>query len=490
MREGVARKAIARQLRIDVKTVRAIVRRGALEKVKERKDKVCVDDALLERLYADCKGYCQRMHEILTEEHNIDIGYSTLTRLLRDKGLGVDPKRRAAHVPDMPGEEMQHDTSEHEVRVGGVKRKLISSGLYLRYSKMRYVRFYRRFNRFVMKCFLDEALRHWGYCARSCIIDNTHLAILIGSGPRATMNPEMVAFAENFGFTWNAHEIGHANRKAGTERNFYTMETNFLPGRTFSSFEDLNAQAVEWATVRYAKRPQAKTKLIPLELFETEKNHLLKLPAYIAAPYLPLPRRIDQYGYCSFDGNFYWVPESVTAKTITVLEYAHQLCIMDGTREVARYEIAADGVKNAMIVPPGHEASVRGAPKNRKLGCEQEEKRLRELGESVAGYLDMAKTPDSGVRQYPAFIRSLFALSRQLGGSLFRGAVQRALDYRVFDRNALVRIAQLIVTADMHSQAAQTSDVPEEFKTRCAFLEGQFSQENDIDYNQLTEGTV
>jgi transposase len=488
-RQGVARKAIARQLHLDVKTVRAIVRADCVREPAGRSNRISVDGTLLERLYRDCSGYVERMHEILTEEHGVDIGYSTLTRLVRAHGLGAAPKKRACHVPDVPGEEMQHDTSVHMVRIGGVKQKLISSGIYLRYSKMRYVRFYRRFNRFVMKCFLDEALRHWGYCARTCIIDNTNLAVLIGSGQRASMNPEMVAFAANYGFTWKAHEIGHANRKAGTERNFYTVETNFLPGRTFGSLEDLNAQAIEWATVRFAQRPQAKTKLIPVELFETEKSALLKLSDYIDAPYLPFPRRVDEYGYCSFDGNFYWVPESVSSKNVTMLQYSHHLRIMDGTFEAARYEIAADGVKNQMIVPPGHEAAPRGVPKNRKLGCDQEEKRLREQGDTVGIYLDMAKAPENGVKQCPAFIRGLYALSRQLGPSLFHMAVQRALDYRVFDRAALERIAYQIIKTDVDA-AFPINDTPQEYRSRSAYLEGQFSRENDIDYSQLAEGTV
>ncbi len=429
------------------------------------------------------------MHEILTEEYGIGIGYSTLTRLVRAYGFGVEPKKRAGHVPDVPGEEMQHDTSVHKVKIGGVTHTLISSGIYLRYSKMRYVFFYRRINRFVMKCFLDEALRHWGYCARTCIIDNTSLAILYGSGPSAVFCPEMIGFANNYGFIWKAHAIGHANRKAGTERNFYTVETNFLPGRTFGSLEDLNAQAIEWATERFAQRPQAKTKLIPVELFENEKSVLIKLPDYIEAPYLPFTRRVDEYGYCSFDGNFYWVPESVSSKNVTVLQYSHHLRIMDGTREAARYEIAADGVKNQMIVPPGHKTAPQGVPKNRKLGCEQEEKRLREMGDTVGSYLDMAKTAENGVKQCPAFIRGLYALSRQIGPSLFLMAVKRALDYRVFDRAALGRIAHQIIKTDVDA-AFPINDTPQEYRSRSAYLEGQFSRENDIDYSQLAEGTV
>lgn len=486
-RQGVNRKAIARQLRIDVKTVRAILRSEDEQRAyKQRDDRIVVDDALLDKLYIDCGGYLQRMHELLTEEHGIEIGYSTLTRLVRRKKHADESLGRSCRYPDMPGEEMQHDTSVHMVRINGVKQKLISSGIYLRYSKMRYVRFYRRFNRFVMKCFIDEALRHWGYCARYCIIDNTNLAVFTGTGSSAIINQEMASFADNYGFIWKAHGLGHANRKAGKERNFYTVETNFLPGRTFTSLEDLNRQAIEWATVRYAKRPLSKTKLIPCELFETEKNSLIKLPEFISAPYLPHRRLVDQYGYCSFDGNYYWIPETVASHEVTVLQYASHLRIMDGTREVQRYDLPAEGVKNELIVPKGHSPQNRYVPKNRKLGCGQEEVRLRELGETVAAYLDMVKR--DGIRQFPAFVRKLYSLLKMLGQSLFIDTLDRAFTYRVNDYAALERIARQIVLADTVQEAVATPDMPPaDYCSRPAYCDGRFTRENDIDYDQPIE---
>lgn len=481
------RKEIARLVQIDVKTVRKILADQLRNEPAARKDRIVINEKLLEELYRDCKGYRQRMHELLTEEHGIPIGYSSFTRLLRDKGIGVKHKARSCHVPDVPGEEMQHDTSEHKVRIGGVQRKVISSGLYLRYSKMRYVLFYRRFNRFTMKCFFDEALRHWGYLAPTCIIDNTHIAILYGSGSSAVMCPEMIGFAGNYGFSWKAHAICHADRKAGAERNFHTVETNFLTGRTFDSLEDMNAQAIQWATVRYAKRPQAKTKLIPAMLFETEKSALIKLPDYVSAPSMEHHRLVDEYGYVSFDGNFYHVPQSLTRRTVVVVQYAHSLAIMDGITEAVRHAIAADGVKNEKIAEPGHAPLPRYAPKNRKLGCEHEEKNFREMGEVFSGYLDMAIKTESGVRQRPAFIRALYGLSKRLGPSLLERALKRALLYKVFDISAIERIAAQIIAINdgPDTLLGGGGDATEDYQKRPTYHEGLYTEENPFDYTQL-----
>ena len=132
--------------------------------------------------------------------------------------------------PDEPGVEMQHDTSDYQVKLSGQRTKVIASLLYLRYSKCRYLKFYRVFNRFAMKCFLHEALMYWEHAPSKCIIDNTNLARLRGSGSRAVIVPEMAAFSKQYGFEFICHEIGHSNRKAGNERSFWSVETSFLPG--------------------------------------------------------------------------------------------------------------------------------------------------------------------------------------------------------------------------------------------------------------------
>jgi hypothetical protein len=92
----------------------------------------------------------QRAHEKLAEEEGVRIPYPTLTRKLRALGLGAPREERCARVPDEPGAEMRHDTPVYEILLGGQRARLIASLLCLRYSKRRYLKFYRAFNRFKM----------------------------------------------------------------------------------------------------------------------------------------------------------------------------------------------------------------------------------------------------------------------------------------------------------------------------------------------------
>jgi len=86
-----------------------------------------------------------------------------------------------------------------------------------------------------------------GSCPR-CIIDNTSVMVAHGSGLDAQIAPEMEAFGKTFGMSFVPHWTGHAYRKSRVERNFLYAENNFLAGRTFTGWHDLNQRAQKWCS--------------------------------------------------------------------------------------------------------------------------------------------------------------------------------------------------------------------------------------------------
>jgi hypothetical protein len=481
-KQGMAEREISRRLELGRNTVGRVLALGGAMPVVKRREKVALDPELLRRLYAECGGWRERVHEKLCEEAGVAIPYPTLTRKLRALGIGTVRKERCARVPDEPGVEMQHDTSSYPVLLGDARVRLIASVLYLRYSKRRYLKFYRAFNRFKMKCFFHEALTFWGYAARDCIIDNTNLARLRGTGADALIVPEMEVFGKQYGFRFRCHEIGHANRKAGEERSFWTVETNFLPGRIFQSLEDLNAQALEWATVRLEHRSQGKARLIPAKAFEHERCFLLELPPHLSAPYLLHERDTDQYGYVALGGNYYWVP-GTKRETVKALEYADRLRLCLGTECVAEYPLPAEGVRNAQFSPPGQPAPP-GNANNRKQPTQEEEKRLRTMAPGVDAYLTFALKPQ-GIPRH-RFLRELFVLSREMTASLFIQTVERALRYRIADIATLRRIAQLFLSQG--EPLLPNPSVDEDFRDRDAYRQGHLTDAPDFSpYDNMLE---
>lgn len=209
---GLSVRQIARRLDVSRNTVKEVIAQQGAPPQRTPVDPP-VDPELLRALYEQCQGRAQRVYEELREKHGVDVPYSSVTRWLRQLGISHRPEPRCARVPDEPGGEFQHDTSPYVIELGGQPVTLQASMLYLRYSKRRYLRFYRAFNRFKMKCFFHQALMHWGYSAPLCIIDNTNLARLRGLGKNAVIVPEMEAFGRQLGFAFRCHERGHSDRK-------------------------------------------------------------------------------------------------------------------------------------------------------------------------------------------------------------------------------------------------------------------------------------
>jgi transposase len=479
--EGMSVREISRRLHVSRQTVEVIIAQKGQMPQPVRATKNEIDPDLLRRLYVECAGWIQRLHEKLAEEHGIQVKYSTLTRMLRQLGISTSQEVRCARVPDEPGAEMQHDTTIYQVKLGDQTARLVATILYLRYSKRRYLKFYRTFNRFQMKCFLYEALTYWGYAAALCIIDNTNLARLRGTGAQAVIVAEMEVFAKQCAFLFVCHEKGHPDRKAGEERSFWTTETNFLPGRSFPDLEDLNRQALEWATVRMEHRPQTKAAIIPAKAFEHECRYLTKLPAHLPAPYKVLSRGTDQYGFMAFDGNYYWVP-GTKCEEVKVLQYSNRLRIYLARAFLAEYPLPADGVHNQRFSPPDLPPPAH-QPRHRTLPAHEEEKRLRALAPEVSAYLDFA-LGTKGVQRH-AFLRRLLTLSQKMPAALFIQSVQRAHHYRITNLESVERIALLYLREN--DAELPLADVDESFLQRAAYQEGSLTDLPDLSIYQEPE---
>lgn len=480
--EGMGVRELSRRMGLSHNTVEAIIEQKGEMPYRTRKDKLRIDADLLRRLYGECGGWVQRVHERLVEEEKVEVGYPTLTRMLREQGISKSQEARCDRVPDEPGAEFQHDTTLYQVKLGDKLVRVVASVLYLRYSKRRYLKFYRAFNRFKMKCFLHEALTFWGYAAAQCIIDNTNLARLRGMGSHAVMVPEMEAFGKQYGFRFICHEKGHANRKAGEERSFWTVETNFLPGRGFQSLEDLNQQALQWSTVRLENRPQGKARLIPAKAFEHERGYLIKLTPHLPPPYLVHHRGTDEYGYCSLHGNYYWVP-GTKRDEVKVLEYSDRMKIYRGGECLAEYPLPPDGVKSGRFSPQG-QPKPRYRPHNCRQPTQQEESRLRAMAESVSAYLDFALKP-KGIERH-GLVRKLFALSQKVTPALFIRSIERAHKYRITSLATIERIAFLFMSQG--ADRLPCVEIDEGFQEREAYLQGQLTDQPDLSiYENMLE---
>ncbi len=176
--QGLGTRAIKKALKISRGAVKKVIRSQSREPppiVRAMKAEPYRDEIL--ELYTTCKGNWARVHEELLAQ-GAELSYSALTAFCRREGIGVTPKIPAGSYPFEPGQEMQHDTSQHQVRIGGKDRKVQTAAAVLCYSRMIFIQFYPRFRRFECKSFLTEALRYFRGACGVVLIDNTHVVVL------------------------------------------------------------------------------------------------------------------------------------------------------------------------------------------------------------------------------------------------------------------------------------------------------------------------
>jgi transposase len=479
---GESNRSIARKIGIDRKTVSAIISSPEITPLNSSESSIKIDEGLLREVHASCGGWIQRTHEVLSENEGIEISYSALTKRCRDLGLSRRQQaktKRFEHVDMEPGEEMQHDTSPYNIYFGEVRTAVVASVIYLRYSKRFYLKFYLSFKRYQMKCFIHEALTHFGGSAKTCIIDNTNLARHAGAGYSALISSEMEYFSRRYGFEFICHEIKHSNRKAGNERAFWTTETNFLPGRTFKNLDDMNAQAFEWATVRMYRKPNSKTRLIPAETFVYEKPWLEPLIEHMPAPTQPHSRKIDRYGYIPFQGNHYWVPGK-DRFDVKVIEFPTMIRITRSLETLVEYSKASQDVRGESFKPDGVVTEKRLSTRHSSI--EREKESLNGKGGSTPEYVTFILSEAKGVRKMN-FIRSLHSFSKHVSDDLFEKTVARALHYRIIDMDVVESIASrtlgLVIPADIDTS------VDDELMDRLSYRDGSISEEPDLNQYQL-----
>jgi transposase len=432
--KGVSKREIARVLEISRVAVRKVLRSNSTEVPElQRSEKAEPYRQQILELFGKCKGNLVRVHEELIAS-GAEMSYPALTAFCRRHGIGQTPPVASGQYHFEPGEETQHDTSPHDIELAGKKHKVQTASAVLCYSRMLFFQCYPTFQRFDCKVFLTDALRYFSGATERVMIDNTHVVVLRGTGRDMVPVPEMAGFAERFGFHFVAHEVGHANRSARVERPFWFIETNFLAGRTFSSWEDLNNQARLWCdkvNSTYKKHIRA----VPRELFAAERLHLKPLPAWIPEVYRLQQRLVDIEGYIAVRTNRYSVPLEWIGRRVEVRETRDKVEIQLDARHMITHRRIADAEHQRVMLaehrPPRGQRGSRPDP-------HPEEKAIVTAAPELADYVTGLKQRSR--KAVTLALRQLLRLVREYPREPLLGAVREAARYGLYDLDRLERM--------------------------------------------------
>ena len=441
-RKGAGTRQIAKALRVSRSAVKKVIRsESTVAPLMIRAEKAEPYRQTILDLFASCQGNLARVHEELLAD-GAQLSYPTLTAFCRRQMIGQKPKLPAGQYHFEPGQETQHDTSPHDVKMNDQLRRVQTASAVLCYARMLFFQFYPTFQRFDCKVFLTEALTYFGGATKTMMIDNTHVVVLRGTGRDMIPVPEMAAFAERYGFEFQAHKIGDANRSGRVERPFRFIEKNFLAGRKFNDWNDLNQQARIWCDKvngTYKKHIRA----VPRELFAVERPHLKPLPVWVPEVYRLHHRIVDVEGYVTVQTNRYSTPVDWIGRQVEVRETKDRIEIQYGPRRSVCHVRVIDPIGRRITL--SEHRPVRGQGIKRS-DPRPEEKTLGQVVPEIADYITALKK--HGRKYMTLALRQLLRMAREYPRDAFLSAVAEAARYGLFDLDRLERMVLRRIASD------------------------------------------
>jgi transposase len=365
-RQGLSIQAIARQSRLDRKTVRKYLKRGVEPPAygpRAPRDSILdpYRDYLRERVeaYPGLSGV-----RLLREIRALGYagGYTIVTDHLR--AVRPPPLRGFEHrFETAVGEQAQVDFAQFKTvftdEPGRVRVVWLFS-LVLGHSRYLFARFvYRQTLKEVVRSHL-AAFAALNGVPRQILYDRMKTAVIDEDvDGRAIFNKTLVDMAAHYGFTPKACRPYRAKTKGKVERPYRYIRQDFFLGRAFRNLDDLNQQLDDWLDLVANRRRHGTTGRCVDEAFAEEQPHLQNLPALPFHSVLRLERRISRDGMISVDGNLYSVPDGTRRRVVEVQTLADELRIFEDGRLIAAHPLLAGRGQRRLAIghrhrpPPG-----------------------------------------------------------------------------------------------------------------------------------------
>lgn len=318
------------------------------------------------------------------------------------------PREAYLRLKTIAGDQAQVDWGHFgTIRVGEAKRPLVGFVMVLSYSRAIFLRFFPGQNLAHFLTGHQEAFSLWGGVPRTILYDNLRSVVLERVGDAIRFNPQLLAFAGHYRYEPRPVAPYRGNEKGRVERAIRYVRQNFIPARSFESFEDANRQADAWCSTIALERdwPENREDSVAAAL-ERDRAALRPLPDDAFPCWERVEVHVGKTPYVRFDLNDYSIPHTVRKRTLVVLADLMTVRILDGDLEIARHARSFD--RGRQIEDPRHVAELarqkrharkarvgdllsRTAPSSAKL-LERLAERHQALGRHVAELLELLRT--------------------------------------------------------------------------------------------------
>jgi len=351
--DGLTAQQIARELAMDVRTVKKW-----LDQTRFRPRKSSPRASKLDPFKGDIVRMLQahpytaiqvlqRLHE-----QGFEGGYS----IVKDYVRKVRPPKTRAFLTlsFAPGECAQVDWGSYgSVNVGSTRRRLSFFVMVLCYSRLMYVEFsVSQTMEHFLGCHLN-AFEFFGRVPQRIMVDNLKSAVLkriVGTAP--VFNPKYLDFANHYGFTIAACNVGKGNEKGRVENGVGYVKKNLLAGLDISDFTAIHPAARHWLDTVANVRIHGETRQQPIVRFENERAYLNVLPHHRFDIATVSQVRASSQFRVALDANRYSVPAEYAGRQLTLKTYPDRICLYHDNKLIARHARSYD--RHQDIEDPDH----------------------------------------------------------------------------------------------------------------------------------------
>ena len=359
--KGVPIKQIAKTLEMSKNTVKRLIkleeppkyiRETTVTKIDCYKDKI--------RMWYLNENYDFNGTRIFNEL--CKLGYkgsmSPIYRFLEvlDEEKNAISKKATRRIETPPGDQAQFDWSEYVMPVADVRTKVYCFSMILSYSRKKAILFSLAVDGLSIYEAIQDLFIDLGGVTKELVIDN----------PKSLVNhhkrDEEIEYNESairlFAYLKtqpNACIPRRARTKGKIENPFKYIEEQFIKGNSFSSMEELN-QAGKAFINEFNNKVHRTTRRKPVEMFEEERELLIKLNKKIVLDVDILERTVSPDSYVFVDTNKYSVPVKYVDKVVKVRKlYGYLLQIYDVDKVMIKQYEFLHGKGGNITIPEDYE---------------------------------------------------------------------------------------------------------------------------------------
>jgi transposase len=448
---GLSVRRIARETRIDRRSVRRIVREEPVVPTDDPRRRLRVVRG--PGRPSSVVAHRSAILHILKEEPSLlsveilrrvrELGYEGGKSALYDfvAMLRAPVVKPLVRFEGLAGEFSQHDFGSVGVRYDdSTEERVHFFASRLKYSRFVHVRVVENEKVEPLVRALLEAFEVFGGVPLVSVFDNPKTIVIRREGSKIEWNVTFGQAALDLRFGPELCWPHRPQEKGSVENLVGWVKGSFFKVRRFANREDLDAQLLEWLREVNETRPSRATDVIPLVRLAEERLRLRPVPIASTDYALRFPVLVGPTGTVEHGGYRYAMPPEAIGIPGTLHLYVDRVRIVAGRHVAAHPRVPPTGTTSYC---EGHRAKALAAVSGERARLYAKRQQLLELGGAVEAYL--TEVVHSHPRTWKSDVEALHSLLLNVGAKRLLLAIEAARSKRQFGSQYV--IALIVETA-------------------------------------------